>query len=148
MGEIEVAEGPAPQGPQMTQTPTQIKADQSLVSSDRDFICGKICVIYGLSFSTDIVILHFLRNLSQLAKRSGPAEASPRARFTFADLRSSYPISLSMALPSRKSWIGRPVEVCISVCGSSPSCVKIVAATSSGVTGSVACAMPEASVVP
>src|SRR5437660_7653670 len=46
--------------------------------------------------------------------------------------------NFSITRPSRKSWMGRPVAVISSVCGSMPRLWKMVADTSSGVHGSLA----------
>src|SRR6202007_3265497 len=59
-----------------------------------------------------------------------------------------YASNFSITLPSRKSWIGRPVAVVSSLCGSMPRQRNIVADTSSGVQGPSAGAMPLASVLP
>src|SRR5262249_37343114 len=56
--------------------------------------------------------------------------------------------SFLTTFPSRKSWIGRPVEVVSSLWGSMPRQLKRVADTSSGVQASLAGAMPWPSVLP
>jgi|GEM_PF-4707996 len=82
------------------------------------------------------------------ADRGEVYQGRPRSERSVSRTDRRVQSSFSMGRPSRNSCMGRPVGVVSSRCGSMPRRVKMVAPRSSGVQGSVAGAMPEASVLP
>jgi len=86
--------------------------------------------------------------LEALRRQPSATTQKPEDRSKKSCCETTHASNFFTTLPSRNSVIGRPVEVIRSWCGSMPNDSNIVADTSSGVTGSVAGAMPLASVVP